>query len=389
MSELAAREPARTLFDTAMPGAHDACSYAVSARSPVVSGGLLAALRDLLLDASGREVVAGWARAQEHTVANQCALGVRYFDIRLCERDGAWWTHHGLLSTPWEDVETQLVSFARQNPGEVMVLDFHEFAEVADGGVSFCQGVQARLGGLVVPPGRVRDPLATLGREGTSFVLRATREATAGGRCERFIDTGLIDSEAHWADTAFAPQLEGEVHYHLTDRDPSKLDVVQGVLTLNAEVLARGSPRGLRELASPVTSALPGWVARAPRPLVNVVMADFVDPAFCGAIVALNASRAPYDREAALRALAALSRRPCDLHGGLWGTFVVRCFDGHDDEVSGVTETHWCEAPGCSLRAVAGGNAMVVCPAGHASGVSGVTRSHMCPVPGCGRECRR
>jgi hypothetical protein len=94
--------------------------------------------------------------------------------------------------------------------------------------------------------------------------------------------------------------------------------------------------------------------------------------------------------------------------GFLRGKFVVRCSDGHDDTVDGITSNHDCEhkdASGheCGKKSVDDGKANVVCPKLHATEVSDITESHKCsykyekdtPDDGkkagevCGLECRR
>lgn len=78
--------------------------------------------------------------------------------------------------------------------------------------------------------------------------------------------------------------------------------------------------------------------------------------------------------------------------GFLRGTWIVRCPNGHDDQVDDITRNHDCEK--CGAKAVDGGTANVVCPDGHATRVTGVTESHLCsyPLPGggtCGKQARR
>jgi hypothetical protein len=78
--------------------------------------------------------------------------------------------------------------------------------------------------------------------------------------------------------------------------------------------------------------------------------------------------------------------------GFLVGTFIVRCPNGHDDQVEDITRNHDCEW--CGAKAVDGGRARVVCPDGHATHVEGITRQHKCtqPLPGggeCAKQCRR
>lgn len=81
--------------------------------------------------------------------------------------------------------------------------------------------------------------------------------------------------------------------------------------------------------------------------------------------------------------------------GFLEGTFIVRCPNGHDDQVENITHNHDCEK--CGAKAVDDGRANVVCPDGHGgpeNHVEAITRQHQCqhPMPGggiCGKQCRR
>jgi hypothetical protein len=78
----------------------------------------------------------------------------------------------------------------------------------------------------------------------------------------------------------------------------------------------------------------------------------------------------------------------------LRGTWIVRCKNGHDDQVDGITCNHDCEKNGCGLKSVDNGKAMVVCPDGHSSRVEGITEQHRCAhelLSGgiCGKQCRR
>ena len=70
-------------------------------------------------------MVYNMSRAQSADVYDQLSAGVRYFDARLSRQDnGEFWTRHGLLSDAFRDVATTIAQFAKENPGEVIVLDF-------------------------------------------------------------------------------------------------------------------------------------------------------------------------------------------------------------------------------------------------------------------------
>jgi hypothetical protein len=75
--------------------------------------------------------------------------------------------------------------------------------------------------------------------------------------------------------------------------------------------------------------------------------------------------------------------------GALMGAFIVRCQNGHDNTVNGVTVTHKCETPGCGLNSVVDGGAFVVCPRDRRhrpDWCDGITKQHECET--CGQQCR-
>ena len=80
--------------------------------------------------------------------------------------------------------------------------------------------------------------------------------------------------------------------------------------------------------------------------------------------------------------------------GFLEGTYIVRCANGHDDQVEDITRNHDCEHDD-DLKSVDDGRANLVCPDGHGDNhVEGITREHTCnhalPTGGiCGKQCRR
>src|SRR6266404_3939426 len=78
---------------------------------------------------------------------------------------------------------------------------------------------------------------------------------------------------------------------------------------------------------------------------------------------------------------AANSARAC-----MWGTWKVRCPNGHDDIVTQGTCNHRCEK--CGAQAFAAGAGYIVCPKGHANLVqtgtsrnqNEVLQSYKCPT---------
>lgn len=104
--------------------------------------------------------------------------------------------------------------------------------------------------------------------------------------------------------------------------------------------------------------------------------------------------------KAAIGAAAAVGlatvTKPREAHAWafLEGVWLVRCPDGHDNMIAGLTRTHQCEAfvaPGqrCGRMSVSEGSAFVVCPRNrnHVDVVDGITRQHECEC--CGAQMRR
>ncbi|MBV9925669.1 MAG: twin-arginine translocation signal domain-containing protein [Acidobacteria bacterium] len=79
----------------------------------------------------------------------------------------------------------------------------------------------------------------------------------------------------------------------------------------------------------------------------------------------------------------------------IYGTWVVRCRNGHDDTVTRGTCNHYCEKSGCREKSFSDGAGNIVCPDSHANYVNTgtshdpakVLQSYKCRT--CGKECRR
>ena len=77
---------------------------------------------------------------------------------------------------------------------------------------------------------------------------------------------------------------------------------------------------------------------------------------------------------------------PSPARACMYGKWIVRCPNGHDDVVTEGTCQHVCEK--CGTQVFSGDVVTVVCPAGHPNRVhtGDAMRSWKCS---CGRECRR
>ncbi len=69
--------------------------------------------------------VASSSQTQTLDALEQLNVGVRYFDIRIARHeDGTFWAFHGPSFTELKPVMATIAQFAKENPGEVILLDF-------------------------------------------------------------------------------------------------------------------------------------------------------------------------------------------------------------------------------------------------------------------------
>ncbi|MBQ8540423.1 MAG: hypothetical protein IJ435_02990 [Clostridia bacterium] len=75
------------------------------------------------------------SQTQSVRVVDQLNAGVRYFDVRLSrQNDGTFATTHGPAFENFRDVAISMAQWAKENPGEVIILDFQTVRDALYGG---------------------------------------------------------------------------------------------------------------------------------------------------------------------------------------------------------------------------------------------------------------
>jgi len=124
----------KRLNEIAIPGAHDAGTFAIASakRTDVLLGkgdGLSSpdnSRSKQLLSISG--LFSKWAKTQEHTTREMLDDGIRYLDIRVCvDGQGRLMTCHGLYGASVESILDDVKKFADKNPREMILLGFNHF----------------------------------------------------------------------------------------------------------------------------------------------------------------------------------------------------------------------------------------------------------------------
>ncbi len=67
-------------------------------------------------------------RTQGYSVKEQLSMGARYFDLRVNKTDKGYYMYHAMFNgEKFEDVLNALTSFIKENPTELLILDFQHF----------------------------------------------------------------------------------------------------------------------------------------------------------------------------------------------------------------------------------------------------------------------
>lgn len=138
MSDNAAILGKKQLNEIALPGAHDAGTFAIAASK---NTGISLGDSDGLSSPDNKKVkqflsigsiFSGWAKTQERTTAQMLADGIRYFDIRVCvDNKGVLMSCHGLYGASVASMLDDIKTFTDKNPRELVLLGFNHFWERA------------------------------------------------------------------------------------------------------------------------------------------------------------------------------------------------------------------------------------------------------------------
>ena len=136
MSDNAALLGKKQLNEIALPGAHDAGTFAIETSK---NSGIGIGSGDGVSSPDNKQikrilsfgsVFSDWAKTQERTTKEMLNDGIRYFDIRVCVDDkGVLMTCHGLYGASLESILDDVKSFTDKNPRELVLLGFNHFWE--------------------------------------------------------------------------------------------------------------------------------------------------------------------------------------------------------------------------------------------------------------------
>ncbi|XP_017494293.1 PREDICTED: PI-PLC X domain-containing protein 3 [Rhagoletis zephyria] len=284
------------VINLAIPGSHDSMSYGIKSGAKPAPD---AEKSTIWLNFCFPWFVRRWAKTQSSSVLEQLGLGVRYFDLRVCQKNDKYFFAHGLFAMeafePLEEVKQFLIS----NKEEVCILDFQHFYDMDDAHhIKFqSQLLQlfdnlffARSDGSLVD--FTLNKCGVLGRQ----VLLIYR------RCPVVLPNEFWPSNywpTPWPNVTSVKKLEKYLRNALLSRNPSQGFVSQCILTPSGKYIALRFFSSLRKTAKKVDKKLQPWIEEQTpgpfreheAPTTNVFMADFVnlkDGKFCNMVIELN-----------------------------------------------------------------------------------------------------
>jgi hypothetical protein len=143
------------LNEIIIPGTHESSTYTMSGTSRIADDGNETPMSDTdrtydevvsFLGSHGigvsislphRTLQANWSKAQNRTIAEQLADGIRYLDFRIQyhSEDGKFYAVHSLIGNDFEEGLDAIAAFSRENPDELIIVDIHksyQFSDFAD-----------------------------------------------------------------------------------------------------------------------------------------------------------------------------------------------------------------------------------------------------------------
>ena len=291
MSRLVAYNPNIPLNGITMPGSHDAGMYTTESSTEK-------------------------SRTQSLSILQQLQAGVRYFDLRVCERDGDIWTYHGAFGAYGGQLRTILTdvrTFMDAGSQEAVFLKFRSYASGdREPTIRLVQGIlrdHLYSGDLVqfaVQPLRQfcnrvlcvfhpdydvsllnsregRVPYADYGNEDTGqFIAHPSTK----------LHFGVYDAYSHQSEFAVMEQDQQSKRDQFGGYGKDYLFLFSWTLTGSTDNIL-----DIDLLSAAANAQLPRALSTKPDKRPNIVYIDQVDPWLCRRIIATNPGWTPDPRE--------------------------------------------------------------------------------------------
>ncbi|XP_053959863.1 PI-PLC X domain-containing protein 2 [Anastrepha ludens] len=284
------------IINLAIPGSHNTMSYGIKSGAKPSPD---AEKSTIWLNFCFPWFVRRWAKTQSSCISEQLLLGVRYFDLRVCQKNEKFFFAHGLFAMevfdPLEDLKQYLLS----HKGEVCILDFQHFYDMnVKHHVKLHDRLLELFGSLLYSKsdGILTDftlnRCSTLGRQ-VFLIYR---------RCPVLLPNEFWPSNCWptpWPNVTSVKKLETYLQNSLLSRKPTQGFISQCILTPSGKYIALRCFSSLHRTAKKVDKKIQPWIEeQMPGPFqeneppkTNVFITDFVnlnDGQFCNSVVELN-----------------------------------------------------------------------------------------------------
>jgi hypothetical protein len=294
----------KPLSRVALPGTHDSGTYGMATQSaldPYNEGArarVVEAVNGVARQRgiSVRPLLLGWSQAQDLSVFDQLRAGVRYVDLRVSLVDSTYLLGHVLVSGTLEDALLGVLTFTRQHPGELIILDVNHVygMETVESQVALLNFIAGVLAGRLVAGPPALGPSATVSEilghdpDGTARVIllfASSAAIAASGRsdvwCSEAENYPPCESSqiiSVWPDQDNATGVLDHIRSQ-PQRDPDRFYVSQGQITPSEQLISRSSsPGSLREAAQLYNPGVISMAAREWRAAgANIIILDFFE----------------------------------------------------------------------------------------------------------------
>ncbi|XP_072294523.1 PI-PLC X domain-containing protein 1 [Eucyclogobius newberryi] len=278
------------LTELAIPGSHDAMSYCLDIRSPLVrSESDVLRLLDVFCCCFTRNVIFKWATTQDKTIEEQLSLGVRYFDLRIAHKQNdsspdLYFTH--VLYTHLTVLET-LVSVSgwlNSHSTEVVVLACSHFEGISEKlHEAFIFSIKKIFGSKLCPKKEPDISLRSLWASGYQVIL-SYEDQTAARHPE------LWPSIPYWwANQNTAAGVISYLDWKKELGRPESFFVSGLNLTADRFYITSHMKESLRTLTMKNWECLSSWleeqVPGAQQQSLNIIAGDFVGPIPLGPLI--------------------------------------------------------------------------------------------------------
>lgn len=251
-------------------------------------------------------VIRRWSKNQSSTVLEQLQMGVRYFDLRIAQKDGKFYYCHGLFAMEVFQPLRVLRKYLDKHPGEMVVLDLQHFYDMtvpqhhqlhAELLQFFDQSLYTSADGSLAQCTLAR--CTDLKRQVVIICRRCPISLPP-----QFWPSAAWDTP--WPNTASVTKLQSFLTDSLLSRKPQQGFVSQCLITPTGRYIGLRIFFSLQLPAQRVQKKLKGWIfdqlpgpfsnGDSPRP--NVFLGDFVNlknGQFCEWVIQLNYKLALYE----------------------------------------------------------------------------------------------